>query len=86
MRRILERLRDILRGKATNIVEYELNELENLFLLLLLGPFIGIPSPPSYITLRIFPLLLNDLKRIGDSTQKERTDIISELFGILEIG
>lgn len=86
MKKILERFREIFRRKATHIVEYELNESENIFFFLLIGFFSGIPSPPSYLTYRILPFVMEDIERIRKRRIKEKTDIISELFGILEIG
>ena len=35
------------RQTSTDRLEFELHELENMFGLLVLGSFIGIPSPPS---------------------------------------
>jgi hypothetical protein len=43
------------KSKAVNILEFELGELENIFALLVLGAFIGFPSPPMQITLDLLP-------------------------------
>lgn len=43
------------KSKAVNILEFELGELENIFALLVLGTFIGFPSPPMQITLDLLP-------------------------------
>lgn len=43
------------KNKAVNILEFELGELENIFALLVLGAFIGFPSPPMQITLDLLP-------------------------------
>ena len=44
------------REKAVEVTEYELRELENLFVLLLMGSFIGIPSLPPLFLLNFFPI------------------------------
>jgi len=45
------------RDKAVDTLEYEYGELENIFGLLLLGAFVGIPSPPMQITLDLLPVM-----------------------------
>jgi len=40
---------------AVETLEYELGEMENIFGLLVLGSFIGFPSPPMQITLDLLP-------------------------------
>jgi len=86
MKDFLHKLQEILRGKATHITEYELNELENIFFSLLMGSLAGMPSPPSYVMFTILPLMLDEAERLRMKTKREKIDIISELFGILEIG
>jgi hypothetical protein len=40
---------------AVETIETELGEMENIFGLLVLGSFIGFPSPPMQITLDLLP-------------------------------
>lgn len=50
------------RGKAVSILEYETGELENIFSLLVMGSFIGMPSPPAHISLQLMPLMEREMK------------------------
>ena len=40
---------------AVGSIEYEVGEMENIFGLLVLGSFVGLPSPPMQITLDLLP-------------------------------
>ena len=50
------------RSRATELLDFEVMELENIFALLLFGSFTGMPSPPAHITLQLLPLMQEDLK------------------------
>ena len=50
------------RNKATQMLAFEVMELENIFTLLLFGSFTGMPSPPVHITLQLLPLMERELK------------------------
>ena len=50
------------RNKAVSIIEYETGELENIFSLLVMGSFIGMPSPPAHISLQLMPLMEREMK------------------------
>lgn len=71
-----------LRYQSTEYVEYELREIENIFSLLLVGSFIGIPSPPSNISIRVMPYVVREMyvmnRRAGDMD-----DISGEILGLL---
>jgi len=45
---------EVMRAKAVGTIEYEVGELENIFAILVLGAFIGIPSPPIHITMALY--------------------------------
>ncbi len=47
--------------KATQLLAFEVMELENIFALLLFGSFIGMPSPPVHITMQLLPLMEKEL-------------------------
>lgn len=49
------------RRKATEILLFELSEMENIFALLVLGSFIGIPSPNPILTLELLPHMEEEL-------------------------
>jgi hypothetical protein len=50
------------RSKATEILEFEVIELRNIFALLLFGSFVGMPAPPVHITLRLLPLMDSEIE------------------------
>lgn len=50
------------RENATRIIEYEIEEMEHIFALLLFGSFTGMPSPPVHITLQLLPLMEKELE------------------------
>ncbi len=69
-------------GQATAVetLETEMGEMENIFGLLVLGSFIGFPSPPMQITLDLLPemekhfmLMLNKV----DTAQSPISDLLS---------
>lgn len=73
------------KSKAVNILEFELGELENIFALLVLGAFIGFPSPPMQITLDLLPemekhfiMMLNKV----DTAESPISELLSE-FDVL---
>ncbi len=68
------------RSTAVETIEAELGEMENIFGLLVLGSFIGFPSPPMQITLDLLPemekhfvLMLNKV----DTAQEPISDLLS---------
>ena len=40
---------NVMRDQAVSTIEYEADELDHIFTLLVLGMFVGIPSPPIHI-------------------------------------
>ena len=68
------------KNKAIDIMEFELGEMENIFALLVLGAFIGFPSPPMQITLDLLPdmekhflMMLNKV----DTAESPLSDLLS---------
>jgi hypothetical protein len=55
-------LQTVNRNKATEMLEFELIELRNIFALLLFGSFVGMPAPPVHITLQLLPLMERDIQ------------------------
>ena len=53
------------REKATGLIEFEVKELENIFALLILGGFAGLPSPPSPIAIELLPYMETMLEAFG---------------------
>ncbi len=86
--RSLSKLREILLGvlkaKSTEYIELELRELENIFALLLLGSFIGLPSPPTTLSLRLLPYLARELI-VMYRVSERLDDMLGEMAGIFEV-
>jgi hypothetical protein len=75
----------VMRHKGTEIIEYELEELNNIFGILILGSFIGIiPAPPIHITMDLLPLLDNELKIMLEKVSTAH-DPLGDLFSVLPI-
>lgn len=73
-----------MRSKAVETIEYEVEELENIFAILILGVLIGIPSPPIHI---VMELLTEMEKELNIMLEKVSTahDPLGELFSVLDI-
>ncbi len=73
------------RAKATEKLEWEVAELENIFALLTLGFFVGQPGLPLPIALRLMPDMENEFLLM-----LQRVDLahgpLSQLFATLDVG
>ena len=74
----------VMRGRAVETIAYELDELDNIFGILVLGTFIGIPSPPMHITMDLLPLMENEMKIMLEKISTAH-DPLGDLFSVLEI-
>ena len=72
------------RGKASDMLEFELKELENIFGLLLLGGFLGFPAPPAPIALELLPYMERELS-IMMSRSDLSLDPLGSLMGMLQV-
>ena len=84
VKRFLATLDTVHRRQLTELTEYELRELENLFALLLLGSFAGVPAPPSFIAIELLPHLEHEL-RVLERRAENASDALAELAGVLDI-
>lgn len=66
------------------MLEFELKELENIFALLVLGGFAGLPSPPSPIAVELLPYMERELVMLLSRADFAQ-DPIGSLMGMLEI-
>lgn len=73
-----------MRAKAVDVIEYEVGELDNIFGILVLGAFIGIPSPPIFISTQLLPLMEKELGVMLDKVATAH-DPLGELFSVLGI-
>lgn len=74
----------VMRGKAVETIEYEARELDNIFGILVLGAFIGIPSPPIHITMELLPLMKKELRIMLEKVLTAH-DPLGDLFSVLGI-
>jgi hypothetical protein len=74
----------VMRGRAVDTAEYELEELDHIFGVLVLGAFIGIPAPPIHITMDLLPLMERELNLMLEKVSTAH-DPLGDLFSVLEI-
>jgi len=80
--------RDIDKTHRTNVCALtvtEVEELQNIFALLLLGSFVGLPSPPSFLAVELLPHMQKELE-ILNKRARNANDMFNEMFGALGIG
>lgn len=74
----------VMRSRAVETIEYELEELDHIFGILVLGAFIGIPAPPIHITMDLLPLMERELNLMLEKVSTAH-DPLGDLFSVLEI-
>ena len=74
----------VMRGKAVETIEYEVEELDNIFTILVLGAFIGIPSPPIHITMELLPAMDQEFLIMLEKVTTAH-DPLGDLFSVLDI-
>ncbi len=84
VRKALRVFAQVNRERAVDYFEFELKELENIFALLLLGGFVGLPSPPAPIALELLPLMERELT-IMLSRSDFAQDPLGALMGLLQV-
>jgi len=73
------------RENAISYIEMEERELENVFSLLLMASFIGIPSPPTTLVIRLLPYMAKEII-VMQSKSRRLDDLLGEVAGMFEIG
>jgi hypothetical protein len=88
---IFERLRRMVadvgsthRARVAALTVAEVAELRNVFALLLLGAFVGMPSPPTFLAVELLPFMEKEL-RILDRRANDACDMLAEMCGMLGI-
>lgn len=74
----------VMRGKAVEAIEYEIDELVNIFGILVLGTFIGIPAPPVHVSMELLPLMSEELEVMLDRIMTAH-DPLGDLFSVFSI-
>lgn len=72
------------RERAVALTAMEVEELENIFALLMVGSFVGLPSPPTFIAMELLPSLKNELHVLGRRAE-DSCDMLAEICGMLGI-
>ena len=62
LRAFIHYLDNVNRIKATDMLIFELNELENIFTILLFGSFMGLPAPPAAMAIELLPYMEDELR------------------------
>jgi len=75
---------EIMRAKAVGTIEYEVGELDNIFAILVLGAFVGIPAPPIHITLALLPEMEKEFEIMLEKVATAH-DPLGDLFSVLDI-
>ena len=75
---------EVMRSKAVETIEYEAKELDNIFAILVLGVFIGIPSPPIQITMELLPDMEKEFEIMLEKVSTAH-DPLGDLFSVLDI-
>ncbi len=76
---------EFFRSKATNHLEWEVAELENIFTLVTTGFLIGLPSPPISIALELLPDMESNLILMLQRIETAHGPL-SQLFSSLDVG
>ena len=72
------------REKAAALTVVEMEEMENIFALLLLGAFTGVPSPPTFLAVELLPYMEREL-RILCKRAADCSDMLAEMCGTIGI-
>jgi hypothetical protein len=73
------------RSQAVEVIEWEYEELQHIFALLVLGSFIGLPSPPLQITLDLVPYMEKEMHLMLEKVDTA-SGPLSDLFSLLNVG
>ncbi len=81
---IFDAVISLFKGRSIEYIEIELRELENVFALIVLGSFVGLPSPPSTISLRLLPYMGRELL-VMSRVSERLDDMLGEMAGLFDI-
>ncbi len=72
------------RESLVSLTCVELQEMENIFTLLILGSFVGLPSPPTFLSVELLPYMERELE-ILNRRAEDSSDMLAEMVGMLGI-
>ena len=84
VRRFLTNIDATHRQKAAALTVVEMEELENIFALLLMGAFTGVPSPPTFLAVELLPFMDRELKILCKRAEN-CNDMFAEMCGTIGI-
>jgi hypothetical protein len=84
LQKIITQIQAMHREKACALTIVEMQELENIFALLLLGSFVGMPSPPTFLAVELLPFMEREY-RVLHQRAEDAGDMLAEMCGILGI-
>ena len=84
LRAFLSRLHDSHRENAVALTKVEMEEMENIFALLVLGSFVGLPAPPTFLAVELLPFMERELKMLNRRAE-DAGDMLAEMCGTLGI-
>lgn len=83
VRSVLVGMNQAQRERVVGLTAFEARELENMFVLMLLGSFAGMPSPPSFISVELLPFLEHEI-RVLNRRAENASDALAEIMGSLD--
>jgi len=66
------------------LTSVEMEEMENIFALLVLGSFVGLPAPPTFLAVELLPFMERELKVLSRRAE-DAGDMLAEMCGTLGI-
>ncbi len=72
------------KASSTEYIEFEERELENIFAVLMMGSFVGIPSPPTTLLMRLMPHMVREIY-VMQRRAVDMDDILGEMAGLMDI-
>ena len=74
-----------MRETATSLIEQELIEEENIFALVTMSMFSGLPSPPTGVVLRILPYMEREIQIMAKKSA-DLEDVFADTIAHFDIG
>lgn len=87
LKTVREMLEGFSEGRRESVIALtckEVQELENIFSLLLLGAFVGFPAPPTFLAVELLPYMEREM-RVLHYRAETSGDMLAELCGTLGI-
>lgn len=72
------------RQRAAALTCVEERELQNIFALLLLGSFVGLPAPPTFLAVELLPFMQKEI-HILSRRAEDAPDMLAVLMGSLGV-